>query len=415
MSADRSMVDGVVMRYLRTARKAFRERPFGLGAMAAPWSGKIAGTSWARRGLTGRGSRGERWEKTMSELAVDRVASSMRVAAKGDGEVCTLATTDAGSCDDECVARTGLFLDSDFSGGWDRILEAFGRAGIAYLAQRRAGKKFHVLVPYAKPIAISRFRAFKGEYMRRVGWTLGIMSELAWPGDDSTYFDPSTANRYGVLEYVYSRRAEDDEVPGMRWADGRALDLGGVLALSGFQSLRHLERAAAKGPPIPVNVPMEGAPTPCWKDWTTNPVRARMVELRAWKARRRHRDFRHDDHFTLLDRVLKGEAFASPHGRGSLPPRHDAIVQLAGLLAESFHRVVPFAPIAAAVLPAFQAVDWTDEDQGRDAGDWGHGMEVFEELFDEFRARQQPDRATRDYAGEDRVQAYLDGKAKKDG
>ncbi len=419
----RAPASSATRHYLRAGRAAARrDRNRATAALygaASVWSNKIVTTTWLDQYKTKGGTtNGERQEQTVADFVEERKALGDMVFAKGEGPVATLATTDAGSLDAECTSRTGLYLDADFSGDWSRIIEMLDGAKLTYFGQRRLGRKFHLLIPYAKSIVPTKdTRRWKDEYVRKLGWILGLMSEIAWPGDDGVYFDPATS-RLCTLEYLYTRRTEEEAPPEIASLGALALNWDSVLRVSGFQAARDAEAKAARAPIRSAWQVTAEAPSPTSEMWQREPVRARLMELLQWKARRRHRDPEAEAQFTLLDQALRGKAFASPHGGVidgvELPPRHDAIVRLAGTLAIAIPRTVPTRIITEILLPSFQAIDWSDERTGRARDDAAHGLALFETKLGEFRSRIEADHVPRNYAVDNAFERAFDALTQKD-
>jgi len=178
---------------------------------------------------------------------------------KGQAVCVTLARCRyRGHSDNECVLRSGIFMDSDECGGWDESRALCREVGLAFVGQMRpiAPDRHHLETPLASQMVPERDDTGNADWKRnvycpRLGWTLGIFSELAGLRNEPFWDEEghasakhagydSTCDQLTHLSFVYTRRPDDppDHVPVTDYAPGGALDIDALLALTGFDAAR---------------------------------------------------------------------------------------------------------------------------------------------------------------------------------
>lgn len=244
--------------------RAHRERALdGLRRAAVTWSGIFWLTYWKWRGhhpLTGTAERPGHGveQQTTIELYGRWLADGSRgTFPKGQAVSTTLARSRyRGHSDNECVLRSGLFMDSDECGGWDEARALCRELGIAFVGQMRpiASDRHHLEIPIS-PVLIPELDESgvvnwkRNFYQPRLGWVLGIFSELVglryeplW--DDAGHasakhagYDPC-CDQLTHLNHVYTVRPGDPpgHLPVTDWAPGGALDLEVLLGLTEFKA-----------------------------------------------------------------------------------------------------------------------------------------------------------------------------------
>lgn len=260
----------VTTRYMIGGREQVRADPKraldALSRAILPWDGFFQITLWVWRGFNPKGGTAEKpGDGVEYRTTIDRYATMLADNAKlvrPKGQLACVALGRSryrGSFDDECTARTGIFLDSDGNGGWNKVRALSRSVGLAFAAQMRPTKpeSHHYEAPVAKPWVPERdadgsVRDWKmNVYRRQLGWIMGVFSELAelryelgWdeggqPTATRGGFDTAT-DRLLQLNFIYHLRPDDprDLVPVTDWAPGGALDVDTLLALTGFEEAR---------------------------------------------------------------------------------------------------------------------------------------------------------------------------------
>jgi len=245
------------------------------------WSGIFWVTFWKWRGChpfagtAQRPGHGEEHRTTVSRYGEWLAAGSKGTYPKGQAVCVTLARCRyRGHSDNECVLRSGIFMDSDECGGWDESCALCREVGLAFVGQMRpiAPDRHHLEIPLESPMIPERDDTGVANWKRNVycpklGWTLGIFSELAGLRYDPFWDEgghasakhagyDSTCDQLTHLNFVYTRRPDDppDHVPVTDYATGGALDIDALLALTGFDAarerldrrVRHIERTHTK-------------------------------------------------------------------------------------------------------------------------------------------------------------------------
>lgn len=209
------------------------------------WSGRAPFSAWESETATASALQaGETVDLPFHDVAAHFVdVAAGEPIPKGEGNVIAFGVGNGGSADADCTAVTWLFLDNDAVGDMIPLLELLDLIGAAYIAQRR-GVKWHLHLPLATPIVVPQpfDPAWKKMHVARMEWATGVFSELAGLDLDlkakkKVYgFDAAIPSiRILGICYPYARRKEEDEIPETRWRDGRALDLGVLLAETEFE------------------------------------------------------------------------------------------------------------------------------------------------------------------------------------
>lgn len=272
-------------RYMIAAREWTRaQRDHALEVLrraVVAWSGVFWVTFWKWRGFqpfTGTAQRpghGSEHQTTVLVYGAWLAEGSQSTYPKGQAVCVTLARCRyRGHSDNECVLRSGIFMDSDECGGWDESRALCREVGLAFVGQMRpiAPDRHHLEIPLASPMVPERDDTGVATWKRNVycpklGWTLGILSELAGLRYDPFWDEgghasakhagyDSACDQLTHLNFVYTRRPDDppDHVPVTDYAAGRALDIDALLALTGFdaarerldRSVRYIERTHTK-------------------------------------------------------------------------------------------------------------------------------------------------------------------------
>ena len=251
-----------------------------LGRAVVEWSGLFQLTLWIWNGYKPKGGTpdkpgsGKDFKTTIERYGKWLADKANRVRPKGQLASVTLGGSRyGGSFDDECTARTGIFLDSDDNGGWNEVRALSRSVGLAFVAQMRPAKpeSHHFEVPVAKPWLPERdANGNVGDwklkvYRPQLGWIMGVFSELAelrsdlaWEGGLPTAVHSgydTACDRLLQLNFLYHLRPDDPPalVPVTDWASGGALDVEMLLSLTGFEAARErLERtggSVASGSP----------------------------------------------------------------------------------------------------------------------------------------------------------------------
>ena len=262
-------------RYMIEAREYVRADPEraldALRRAVVPWDGFFHITLWVWRGFNPKGGTAVKpGDGVEHRTTIDRYATMLAdnakvVRPKGQLACVTLGRSRYhGSFDDECTMRTGIFLDSDDNGGWDRVRALSRTVGLSFAAQMRPPKphSHHFEAPVAKPWVPARdadgaVRDWKMNiYRPQLGWIQGLFSELAelrydlgWdeggqPTATRAGYDTAT-DRLLQLNFIYHLRPNDprDLVPITDFSVGGALDVETLLASTGYQEARvRLER-----------------------------------------------------------------------------------------------------------------------------------------------------------------------------
>ena len=179
---------------------------------------------WSHRILSERGTAerpnksGYQWLCTAVELQWQLADFSTRVIKKGEGPVIARGLSrHGGSTDAECTGITGLFLDCDVPDGGVSYREARALLDDLYFRGvgqcRPASGKAHYELRIFPTLDVGPDPVvYKKRYRQELAYVIGVMSELAFPGDDTRQFDPTT-DRLLNLNYVYTRREESDPIP----------------------------------------------------------------------------------------------------------------------------------------------------------------------------------------------------------
>ena len=166
-----------------------------------------------------------------------------RVYAKGRSpHYAMVETTDGHRCNASVRAVAAVHYDyDDGEHGWDVLLAALDRAGIAYIAYQSGGHrddhpKWHVTIPLALPYvpsAVGHDAAGTWRRMYHAGrWVVGHLAGLGSGEMDRAPCAMSSA------VYPGYRRSPDVPVREVRWSDGLALDGAAVLAAAGTPTAR---------------------------------------------------------------------------------------------------------------------------------------------------------------------------------
>lgn len=232
-------------------------RPWDQVARFTWWDGHVLGTFTGTAQKPGRGHRRadpfvgfcERLASYAGELHVkpSKVAewdAGFRATSSGVSRY-------LGSSDGECELRTALFLDADGVGGHASLRAALDDIGTAYVIGESGGNrpdlpKWHGNVFLAEAIQVplhlgpTDFAAWKCRWYRpRLGWLLGVLSELAELTYDTTDkmrvgFDP-TVRRLLNPEYPGCRRKPEAPTPAVLWRDlPVTLDWTAALTATGY-------------------------------------------------------------------------------------------------------------------------------------------------------------------------------------
>src|SRR6201995_5275351 len=263
-------------RYMIAAREWTRaQRGRALEALqraVVAWSGILWITYWKWRGFhpfagtAERPGHGSEHQTTGLLYGAWLGGGSQSTYPKGQAVCVTLARCRyRGHSDNECVLRSGIFMDSDECGGWDESRVLCREVGLAFVGQMRpiAPDRHHLEIPLASPMVpecddtgVANWK--RNVYCPKLGWTLGIFSELAGLRYDPFWDEGghASAKHAGYdracdqlthLNFVYTRRPDDppDHVPVTDYAAGRALDIDALLAHTGFDAARErLDRPA---------------------------------------------------------------------------------------------------------------------------------------------------------------------------
>jgi len=262
----------ITTRYMIAARvwtRAHRERALAaVKAAVVTWSGWFYVTLWTWRdrpcnpsgGTAKRPGWGKEFKTTIERYGATLAENNAKLAPKGQLACFTLGRSrHRGSLDDECLERTGIFLDSDDNGGWDEVRALARSIGLAFVAQQRPVRPLghHVEFPVVRPWVPERdadghVRAWKLDtYCPQLGWLMGVFSELAelryepaWDESNhatATHAGYDTAcDRLLQLNFIYHRRPDDPpgQVPVTDYATGDALDVDALLAATEFEVAR---------------------------------------------------------------------------------------------------------------------------------------------------------------------------------
>ena len=213
---------------LAALRAALRAAPSTIAVTL--WRGGVFAT---KGGTPERPNRAvERWEVPLTELRQRLAKYASRVVAKSTGWTISFSRVGAtgGSKDEEAIARTGLFLDSDSGSPHEPITAILREAGCAFLLSTR-GKKYHLDLPFAEELPLEPGEAAKLAYRERYAFLLGVLAEL---GAHDGY-DTAPANRYAGQTFAYTRRTPLEPTPGVVAYDGpSALDWNAALGVFGF-------------------------------------------------------------------------------------------------------------------------------------------------------------------------------------
>lgn len=192
----------------------------------APQSAEWTITAWHRVTDTRGGSeenpgKGQIVTASLRDHVAMRIDDARAVHAKGEGPTITHGISKwAGASDAEALARTGLLLDYDGGDtlGWTTVWP------FACIGQLRpdAGK-YHIEVPFSAPLELRSGGADKAEWSAMLGWVLGCLSEFAFPGQPTRFFDPLT-DRLLQPVHLSTRRTAEDLEPITVWQDGPAMD-----------------------------------------------------------------------------------------------------------------------------------------------------------------------------------------------
>jgi hypothetical protein len=259
----------VTTRFMIAAREWARANPEraleALKRAVVTWSGVFWLTYWRYRGhhpLTGTAERRGHGEETLFTIPqyaawLDRWGHGTYPKSRA------VATTMArsrylGHSDDECVLRSGIFMDGDGCGGWNEARALYRHVGLAFVGQMRpvAPDRHHIELPLARELVPVRGESGVADwkasvYCPTLGWALGVLSELvglryqaAWdragrPSAKHAGYD-TACDQLTHLNFVYTRRPTDpvDHVAVTEHACGGALDLDTLLALTDFGQAR---------------------------------------------------------------------------------------------------------------------------------------------------------------------------------
>lgn len=330
----------ITTRYLIAARqwtRANREQALdALKHAVVAWRGVFWITLWRWRGhhpLTGSADRpghGEEHQTTIELYGKWLANGSRGTFAKGQAVSTTMARSRfLGHSDDECVLRSGLLLDSDECGGWDSGRYLYRDLDLSFVGQIRpiTPNRCHFELPIWPPLVPERDETGlvnwkRSWYRPRLGWVLGILSELAqlryepaWDSDGNASakyagFDPC-CDQLTHLCHVYTRRPEDpeDHFPITDWNVAGALDLHALVTATDFEAASQpLELAGSSASRGTETVPFVA---PSVRRGLTagmeeiEPRRISAVELLV-----RLRRLRNPDSQTLINRLLAGEVYA---------------------------------------------------------------------------------------------------------
>lgn len=221
-----------LLRGREAARALGREALLGaLSRSLCSWSGCVAYTYWFgdhKATYTGTPEKAGKGRERVEDL--DRYAQRLnewgqQVRAKGKGPIVAHGLSRyRGSSDAECKERGWLYCDADEVGDWDLLLSSLDDMGASYVAQRSSGHtnevpKFHLELPLASPLLPPRGEVSDWKervYRPRLGWLLGVLSELGELGcyqkNPSDYsrlgFDAKT-DRLLCLNYIPGRKTSD--------------------------------------------------------------------------------------------------------------------------------------------------------------------------------------------------------------
>jgi hypothetical protein len=284
-------INDIVGRYLLDARRATRvdrakiltaldqSRRTGQATVTATmWAGGVCATF---AGTAERPGLGREFTCPLHVHAALLRNEAQIVTGKGCGYARTLGRSRSrGSSNREFDARTGIFLDCDECGTASRLLAILDELGIAYLYQARlGGLRWHIELFFAedlrRPESAVTDEDLKlwvdGWYRPAMGWLLGVFSEL---GELDCKLDPhegrisisklgadgASANRLLALGNPYARRTDDEPEPETDYREGARIDVGTLLALTGFRP-----------PTVPEGTPRRRTPR------STDPVPAATV------------------------------------------------------------------------------------------------------------------------------------------
>lgn len=310
------------------------------------WSGVLFFTAWkwSDRPCNPSGGTAEKpgWgrdhEMSIADYAARLTKTAAMRAPKGQLACIALGRSRyGGSFDDECLGRTGIFLDSDECGGYEEVRGLARSVGLAFVAQQRPVRPLshHIGIPFATPWvperdADDRVISWKRNvYCPQLGYMMGIFSELASLRSDVAWDEGghATAKHAGYdtqcdrllqLDYIYHCRPGDPRghVPVTDFATGGALDVERLLELTEFDAARAVLDAAR---------PVAGPPA-LLTSFPQRVGRERVSDVALLVHLRRLRNPRSQQ---LIGRLLAGESYAPLGERVS--EMHRAVCVVAAL------------------------------------------------------------------------------------